>query len=63
MGVTPNDRSILQLTLGFTPLSCPLGVPYAATHHGGGGGASIMIPGSTLLARISLVLTHGTPRL
>ena len=29
----------------------------------GGGGASIMIPGSTLLARISLVLTHGTPRL
>lgn len=35
MGVTPNDRSILQLTLGFAPLSCPLGVPYAAIHHGG----------------------------
>lgn len=37
MAVTPNDRSILQLTLGFTPLSCPLGVPYAAAHHWGGG--------------------------
>lgn len=40
MAVTPNDRSIFQLTLGFTPLSYPLGVPCAAALHCGGGGVS-----------------------
>lgn len=47
----------LQLILGFTPLPCPLGVPYTATHRGGG--CQLLFQG---LAGISLVLRHSTSR-